>query len=71
MIPSAETPASKLDKNLGEAVVRSWSSLPQDVQHQLFEEPSMAAGKRSERILQFFSRKASTHVHPFGEMQEY
>jgi hypothetical protein len=30
--------ADQLIKALGEAVVRIWSNLPQDVQHRLFEE---------------------------------
>ena len=34
--------ADQLIRALGEAVVRIWSNLPQDVQHRLFEEAIMS-----------------------------
>jgi hypothetical protein len=35
----------KLARALGEAVARSWSALPQDIQHRLFEAAVMAQGE--------------------------
>jgi hypothetical protein len=49
MIPNASPPAAdsmsqQLSQALGEAVVRIWSRLPQDVQHNLFEEAIASQG---------------------------
>jgi hypothetical protein len=35
----------RLSRALGEAVARSWSALPQDIQHRLFEAAVMAQGE--------------------------
>ena len=35
----------RLSRALGEAVARSWSALPQDIQHKLFEAAVMAQGE--------------------------
>jgi hypothetical protein len=35
----------RLARALGEAVARSWSALPQDIQHRLFEAAAMAQGE--------------------------
>jgi hypothetical protein len=37
--------ADQLAKALGRAVVRAWGTLPQDVQHRLFEEAILSAGE--------------------------
>ena len=36
--PNPQRPADQLTRALGEAVIRIWSNLPQDVQNHLFRE---------------------------------
>ncbi|MDC7787094.1 hypothetical protein PQJ75_21505 [Rhodoplanes sp. TEM] len=45
---SAHASPDRLERILGSAVVAVWGRLPQDVQHDLFEE-AVLAGHRSER----------------------
>jgi hypothetical protein len=35
----------QLSRALGEAVIRTWSKLPQDIQHRLFEEAATSHGE--------------------------
>jgi hypothetical protein len=42
---SLDQPKEKFFRALGEAVIRIWSNLPQDVQHQLFEEAVTSHGE--------------------------
>jgi hypothetical protein len=41
----------RLSRALGEAVARSWSALPQDIQHRLFEAAVMAQGETTRQEL--------------------
>jgi hypothetical protein len=46
--------AERLSRALGQAVVRIWSRLPHDVQHQLFEEVVTSHGEAIETQLAIF-----------------
>jgi hypothetical protein len=50
---------------LGEAVIRLWSHLPQDIQHRLFEEAiaSHGEGLRQELAVFLHEKHARTHEH--------
>ena len=66
--------ADQLTRALGEAVVRIWSDLPQDVQHHLFEEAITSKGESIRSQLAVFlhdkhprtcaSIKASAMIEP-------
>jgi hypothetical protein len=63
--------ADQLTRALGEAIVRMWSNLPQDVQHRLFEE---AIASRSETIRSqlavFLHEKHRRTSDPLGKPRE-
>jgi len=63
--------AERLISALGEAVVRTWSNLPQDVQRHLFEETITAKGEgiRSE-LAGFLHDKHSRTSDPLGNPRE-
>jgi hypothetical protein len=44
----------KLSRALGEAVIRIWSNLPQDVQHALFEQVATSQGESVRHQLAIF-----------------
>ena len=44
----------QITRALGEAAVRTWSSLPQEVQHHLFEEAAKSLGEASRPQLAAF-----------------
>ena len=44
----------QLSRALGEAVIRIWSNLPQDVQHALFEEVAASKGESVRHQLAIF-----------------
>ena len=44
----------QLSRALGEAVIRIWSNLPQDVQHRLFEEAVISHGESMRQQLAVF-----------------
>jgi len=50
----ASVPAEQIMRALGEAAVRNWSSLPQEVQHHLFEEAAKSLGVSSRPQLAAF-----------------
>jgi len=69
LIPSAT--AEQFTRALGEAVIRRWSSLPQEVQHHLFEEVVKSHGEsiRSQLAI-FLHDKHPLTSDLFGEPRE-
>ena len=61
----------QLTKTLGEAAVRIWSSLPQEVQHQLFEEAVNGGGETIRTHLAvFLHEKHPRTSDPLGHKRE-
>jgi hypothetical protein len=62
---------TELTRALGEAVIRIWSNLPQDVQIQLFEEAIASQGEpiRSQLAV-FLHDKHSRTANPLGKPRE-
>lgn len=63
--------ADQLTKALGEAVVRIWSSLPHDIQHNLFEQ-AIASNSETIRpqLAVFLHDKHSRTSDPLGKPRE-
>jgi len=63
--------ADRLTSALGEAVVRIWSSLPQEVQHRLFEEAITSRGETIRpRLAVFLHDKHERTSDPLGKARE-
>jgi hypothetical protein len=54
MATPAKGTEEQLTQALGEAVVRTWSYLPPEVQHELFEEAITSGGERMRHHLALF-----------------
>jgi hypothetical protein len=68
-IPSVT--AEQFARALGEAVIRRWSSLPQQVQHHLFEEAVKSHGESMRSQLAIFLHdKHPRTSDPLGEPRE-
>jgi hypothetical protein len=63
--------ADQLTRALGEAVVRIWSDLPQDVQNHLFQEAVTAQGETIRATLALFlHEKHRRTADPLGKPRE-
>jgi hypothetical protein len=63
--------AEQFARALGEAVIRRWSSLPQQVQHHLFEEAVKSHGESMRSQLAIFLHdKHPRTSDPLGEPRE-
>ena len=63
--------ADQLTRALGEAVVRLWSRLPQEVQHQLFEQAATSLGETSKpQLAVFLHEKHPRTSDPLGKPRE-
>ena len=61
----------ELVRALGEAVVRTWSTLPQDVQHHLFEEAVTSCGESvRSQLAVFLHDKHPRTWNPAGKARE-
>jgi hypothetical protein len=63
--------ADTLSRALGEAIVRIWGDLPQDVQERLFEETVAALGEdQREQLAVFLHEKHPRTANPLGKPRE-
>jgi hypothetical protein len=63
--------ADQLTRALGEAIVRMWSNLPQDVQHRLFEEAIASKGETiRSQLAVFLHEKHRRTSDPLGKPRE-
>jgi hypothetical protein len=63
--------ADQLTRALGEAVVRIWSNLPQDVQHHLFEAVTASKGETLRpQLAVFLHDKHRRTSDPLGKPRE-
>jgi hypothetical protein len=73
-MPSTPTPAAiteQLTRALGEAVIRLWSNLPQDVQDRLFKEAVASQGETiRSRLAVFLHDKHDRTSDPLGGPRE-
>ena len=69
--PTPQRAADQLTRALGEAVIRIWSSLPQDVQNHLFQEAVRSQGEsiRSQLAI-FLHDKHPRTLDPLGRPRE-
>jgi hypothetical protein len=67
MDPIPSVTADQLTRALGEAVIRIWSNLPQDVQNHLFQE---AVTSQGESIRPQFADKHPRTSDPLGTPRE-
>ena len=69
--PTPQRPADQLTRALGEAVIRIWSNLPQDVQNHLFREAVRSQGEpiRSQLAV-FLHDKHRRTLDPLGRPRE-
>jgi len=71
MEPITSVIAEQLTRALGEAVVRIWSNLPQDVQNHLFEEAVTSRGESIRpQLAVFLHDKHSRTANPLGRPRE-
>jgi hypothetical protein len=62
---------TELTRALGEAVIRIWSNLPQDVQIQLFEEAVTSQGESiRSQLAVFLHDKHSRTADPLGDPRQ-
>ena len=63
--------ADMLTRALGDAIVRIWGDLPQDVQEHLFEETVAALGENlREQLAVFLHEKHPRTANPLGKPRE-
>jgi hypothetical protein len=63
--------ADQLSRALGDAIVRIWGDLPQDVQEHLFEETVAALGENQrEQLAIFLHEKHPRTANPLGKPRE-
>jgi hypothetical protein len=63
--------ADQLTRALGEAVIRTWGNLPQDVQHHLFEEAVKSQGETARpQLAAFLHEKHPRTADPLGKPRE-
>ena len=71
MEPITSVIAEQLTRALGEAVVRIWSNLPQDVQNHLFEETVTSRGESIRpQLAVFLHDKHARTANPLGKPRE-
>jgi hypothetical protein len=69
--PTSNVTADQLTRVLGEAVIRIWSNLPQDVQNHLFEEAVSSQGESiRSQLAVFLHDKRSRTADPLGNPRE-
>jgi hypothetical protein len=67
MSPTDPTTIAQLTRALGEAVIRAWSNLPQDVQNHLFQEAVSSQGESiRSQLAVFLHDKHSRTSDPLG-----
>src|SRR5262245_6348702 len=71
MHPISSATVDQLTRALGEAVVRTWSHLPQEVQNQLFEEAVSSQGESIRpQLAVFLHDKHPRTADPLGKPRE-
>jgi hypothetical protein len=71
MDPISGVIADQLTRALGEAVIRTWSNLPQDVQNHLFQEAVTSQGESIRpKLAVFLHDKHSRTSDPLGKPRE-
>jgi hypothetical protein len=69
--PASSVTADQLTRALGEAVVRIWSNLPQDVQNHLFQEAVTSQGESiRSHLAVFLHDKHSRTADPLGNPRQ-
>jgi len=69
--PTPQCPADQLTRALGEAVIRIWSNLPQDVQNHLFQEAVRSQGESIRpQLAVFLHNKHPRTLDPLGKPRE-
>jgi hypothetical protein len=69
--PTSNVITEQLTRALGEAVIRIWSNLPQDVQNHLFQEAVMSQGESMRsQLAVFLHDKHSRTADPLGKPRE-
>ena len=69
--PTPQRPADQLTWALGQAVIRIWSNLPQDVQNHLFQEAVRSQGKSIRpQLAVFLHNKHPRTLDPLGKPRE-
>ena len=71
MEPITSVTAEQLTRALGEAVIRMWSNLPQDVQNHLFQEAVTSQGESIRpQLAVFLHDKHPRTLDPLGKPRE-
>lgn len=71
MDPISGVMADQLTRALGEAVIRTWSNLPQEVQNHLFQEAVTSQGESIRpQLAVFLHDKHSRTSDPLGKPRE-
>jgi hypothetical protein len=71
MSPTDPTTIAQLTRALGEAVIRIWSNLPQDVQNHLFQEAVSSQGESiRSQLAVFLHDKHSRTSDPLGNPRD-
>jgi hypothetical protein len=71
MSPTDPTMIAQLTRALGEAVIRIWSNLPQDVQNHLFQEAVSSQGESiRSQLAVFLHDKHSRTSDPLGNPRD-
>jgi hypothetical protein len=69
--PTSSVITEQLTRALGEAVIRIWSNLPQDVQNHLFQEAVTSQGESiRSQLAVFLHDKHSRTADPLGKPRE-
>jgi hypothetical protein len=69
--PTPQRPVDQLTRALGEAVIRIWSNLPQDVQNHLFREAVRSQGESiRSQLAVFLHDKHPRTLDPLGGPRE-
>jgi hypothetical protein len=69
--PTSNVITEQLTRALGEAVIRIWSNLPQDVQNHLFQEAVASQGESiRSQLAVFLHDKHSRTADPLGKPRE-
>lgn len=69
--PTSSVTADQLTRALGEAVIRIWSNLPQDVQNHLFQEAITSQGESiRSHLAVFLHDKHSRTADPLGNPRQ-
>ena len=69
--PTPQRPADQLTQALGQAVIRIWSNLPQEVQNHLFQEAVRSQGESIRpQLAVFLHNKHPRTLDPLGKPRE-